>query len=538
MKIKGNKTLLLLCLAAVVNLAYAQTTEEQTVRAISRQLKPINDSEWNEIVGTRSEDVYEVQKGDTLWDVSKRIFGNPRYYPKVWSINNDNQITNPHQLVPGQRLVFRAGSSMSAPSFNSSGSFSGDSLMANSLSSTDKKEYEKVDPNKWAPRNFTKPDPNTYDEYGLQKDIRVKLNSRFNFRVPAIANEEKLPYLGEITSARRDGVGLGPGETVFIKSQDQDLQVGQTYTLFGEPEFSREKKSDRSGYIYRATGEVKIISVKDQTYIGVIEKAYDVVRRGDRLYPLLPEISDIKPVPATQALESMSFIAKREDVHNTAQFRFVFFDRGLEDGVRLGNVFRFYEYYDPGTKEKITDTDFLIVADAIVVHATAQFSTGLILRSKTTFSSGDFGVLLTDVSDLEKQEKDRSHAFGEEVSAEDKELDELDRLDRESGEGLGRQEEIEVQELEQWDETKDVAPAEPEATIPSDPSEVGPEVTPDIEGEATEVPEASEDDISTSVPKGQANETIFEEAPPSVEPMQQALPEEISVDPELPVESN
>lgn len=455
--------------------AFAESEEQRLIR-ISKVLKPISDNQWNEIAGSKLSENYDIVKGDTLWDVSKRLFGNAYYWPKVWSFNAG--ISNPHILSPGQKLAFLPGSSESIPQLSAATPTPAESAepahtavsTQNPESPRGSHEYDKVAPDKWAPIDLSKKLSKRYDEFGIDRELKIDLPRRFVFRVPAIANDTTVPYLGEIVGSRREGVALSQGETVFLKSASQDLQVGTTYSILAEPEFVRERKSDRPGYIYKTAGEVKVVGVKDELYIGIISVAYDLIRRGDRIYPLLPLVSDIKPVAAQTALEAVVVFSQINNTRNMSQFQYLHFDRGIEDGVQIGNVFRLYDYYDPTTRAKITDSDFLLNADVLIVHATAQFSTGIVIRSHGTFERGDFGVLLTNVSDLERTARDKSHGLGEsdQRTPEDKELDELDELDRNSGEGLGKQEETEIKELDQWDKIKDFQnQPNAEPTVPS-----------------------------------------------------------------------
>jgi hypothetical protein len=47
---------------------------------------------------------HTVERGDTLWDLSRKFLGSPWYWPKVWSYNPD--IANPHWIYPGNMVRF------------------------------------------------------------------------------------------------------------------------------------------------------------------------------------------------------------------------------------------------------------------------------------------------------------------------------------------------------------------------------------------------------------------------------------------------
>ena len=47
---------------------------------------------------------YVVRRGDTLWGISKKYYGNGAQYSKIFNANRD-KIKNPNLIYPGQKLV-------------------------------------------------------------------------------------------------------------------------------------------------------------------------------------------------------------------------------------------------------------------------------------------------------------------------------------------------------------------------------------------------------------------------------------------------
>lgn len=77
-------------------------------------INPTPDDIWSAATSKQTARLYEVQKGDTLWSISKILFGDPNFWPKLWAINKQG-ILNPHFINPKMKILFFEGTEENAP---------------------------------------------------------------------------------------------------------------------------------------------------------------------------------------------------------------------------------------------------------------------------------------------------------------------------------------------------------------------------------------------------------------------------------------
>ncbi|MBF0298887.1 MAG: LysM peptidoglycan-binding domain-containing protein [Oligoflexia bacterium] len=88
--------------------------EEKELLGVAKRFEnKIPEKEWSEIAEKAKTDKYVVAEGDSLWDISKKLFGSGFYYGKIWSLNA--YITNPHEIKADMALVFDTGDSTIMP---------------------------------------------------------------------------------------------------------------------------------------------------------------------------------------------------------------------------------------------------------------------------------------------------------------------------------------------------------------------------------------------------------------------------------------
>lgn len=77
-------------------------------------IEPTSPEQWAQATSTQKENIYVVQKNDTLFTISKTLFGDSKFWPKIWAINRQD-ILNPHQIKPGMQIRFFSGDSENVP---------------------------------------------------------------------------------------------------------------------------------------------------------------------------------------------------------------------------------------------------------------------------------------------------------------------------------------------------------------------------------------------------------------------------------------
>ncbi|MGK5087657.1 LysM peptidoglycan-binding domain-containing protein [Bdellovibrionota bacterium FG-2] len=413
-------------------------------------LKPITDESWKNVAGDKLSEKYVITKGDTLYDISKRLFGDAKYWPKIWALNNDT-VSNPHLIFPGKQLIFIPGTGTSLPQLTVSDAGSTGGMLPDKLSDKPTGKLTKIRSEEW--RNLAHQPWETYetqlppdvDALGFDKSAKIHFGKSVLMELPAVAESEKRQILGEITGARSESTFLVLNDTVYIRAE-QELQVGQTYALTDTPEKLKAGKSDRVGYSYAILGKVEIKGVRDGVFVGKIVSNRTPIARGALLMPPVPRVPEPQPIAGTASMQGVIMVDPNSSTTTVAQHKIVFVDRGADDGIKPGMVFRAYAHRDPGTDEKVTSSDFIVNADLIVLHVTERFSTALVLDSSVPVLMNSPVVLLTDVSDLKKSRD--LHEKAPVLDEHEKELDELDRLDK--GDGLGKEEEKELKQLEEW----------------------------------------------------------------------------------------
>jgi nucleoid-associated protein YgaU len=138
--------------------------------------EPTSVEAWSTATFGRSEEVYIVQKGDTLWSISETLFGDSLFWPKIWALNRQG-IVNPHFITPGMKVRFFPGSPDYVPTLSvggepGAGEFSANGeLNENGFVSSDGSNSTSQASS--AEGNEQKPNPLEYGEFTSSEDRKL-----------------------------------------------------------------------------------------------------------------------------------------------------------------------------------------------------------------------------------------------------------------------------------------------------------------------------------------------------------------------------
>lgn len=238
--------------------------------------------------------VYIAQEGDTMWDICDRFFGDPWYWPVLWSINP--HITNPHWIFPGDTIYL-------------------------------------TPPMPVAPQKLGF--AVSESRYSTRAHKENVLARRVGF-----LSEKQVKSAGTIMYSREERKYLGQYDEIYVRFRGpRKIHVGDKFLIYKVVEDLKHPVSGRRlGYKVRYLGVVKVLSTKTKLKRAVIVSAFEEIKRGYKLVPY-DSIKRLVPPVVNGARVSGHIVGGFTPVDVYAENDYVIIDRGSKDGVVPGNRF-------------------------------------------------------------------------------------------------------------------------------------------------------------------------------------------------------
>jgi hypothetical protein len=407
---------------------------EKRMHDIFAHAAPVSDEKWSEMLGARKEEVYGVQAGDTLWDISTTLFGDGMFWSKLWAENGS--IENPHLIAPGKGIRFIAGNESEAPSLR---------VTETAVVATEEKVAlaEKPLEGKPGPVEVT-PDAPAYDDQAAaitesstpgeidESAIVAKPDippARTVSRKPNPLPRSFRPHV--IVNSDYDATGLAapkshvekPPATVIANSyvvenvpsgvgKVEEIEVGEHYAGVGQNVFLHLKRpfssGDRLGIVF-SKGHLDeklslpfVMEVQGSVEINEVVDANQNIYRASVINCLNP--IQVDAVVLNEDLPRVS--TKREGAKSSAKVRiiggeldvsrrvlgegaFIYLDGGLSSGIHEGDLLavdseRIVQREDSKIPNYRRSTGVIKI-----VHAENKVATAYVLESNTELKIGD-----------------------------------------------------------------------------------------------------------------------------------------------------
>ncbi len=310
---------------------------------------------------------YTIQKGDTLWGLSKKFLNSPWYWPELWKENSDVPIPNPHLIYPGQKIrLFRKREMPGA-------------LPAQQPDTVPVPDVEFIPTVAPETEEITDDGPPHYvfasiDQVGFIRKEPVKAS-------------------GVIFMEKDDRQMISKGDTVFIRqTEENSLVLGKFYTVYRtSAPLTDEKTKEYTGIQHLMLGVVEIVQDEPDFKLGKVTQSYRNIKVDDLLMPYTPK--DAK-IPFVKPQEGISGKVIASEDHNSmmGEHDIAFINKGMLDGLAPGQRYRVYEEEvfqtgsGPSEKTVRTPMDFGTV---LVLLAEETVSTVLIIQSQKNIQPGE-----------------------------------------------------------------------------------------------------------------------------------------------------
>ena len=269
---------------------------------------------------------YTVHKGDTLWNISQKLFHSKFLWPMIWQENPD--IKNPDDIHPGQiikiPLIEGTQNSYNMPI---SPEAIKEAVEKNKIEQTTDKE-DKIE-----------------QKRAVKERIFPKVRSTINelsliLQGGYIAKE--LKAYGRTLTTPEGRKFIGTNDFVYVKTDSDEHQT--YYIMRSEKRIIHPKTGKYLGDMINFEGTLKIIGKEAGFKKAIVLSSFNEIFTDDILVPFFT-IEPASVISEKPFINGMIIYTKH--THYTAQFDIVYTDKGSTDGVTAGDIFTVYTSDEP-----------------------------------------------------------------------------------------------------------------------------------------------------------------------------------------------
>jgi LysM repeat protein len=320
---------------------------------------------------------HTVVKGDTLWDICERYYGDPDLWPKLWEMNPF--ITNPHLIKPGDVITLL--------------------------------EYVPV---KGLSPAKEKPGPPAKAEDAVPKwqTAGIDVSRMINIESIGFLSPGQVEPSGHIFADETERVFLTNGDMVYVAiKREAEVKPGDLFNVYRQtPLLGSRNDSDKVKYLITFLGRIVLIEeVKDRgrkrieeyLYKAEIVQNYEGMRVGDPIFPVYPLSACVWPTqPDWKKLKKVKgcwdlreckipIVCAKGGWEIIGPFSVVYLAGGFTQGIRRGNILKIVSPLAPDTPKEPALPD-VTLGHILVLEARPDTATALVISATSEFSKGVF----------------------------------------------------------------------------------------------------------------------------------------------------
>lgn len=335
--------------------------------------------------------VHIIERGDTLWDLAARFYGNPYLWPQIWEKNQ--YILDAHWIYPGDPLVL--------------------GLEVAPVETLTEQGEETTPEDIGIPQDE---DVLTSEQaagdpvpLGGESDIYCTgfigdLDETFEYTIVGSEYESLGPDLDMIPSYGFRGkygrpgtakFNLSTGDIVYLDGgRARGLSPGSLFTVI-EPQRQVIHPITKQvvGRFYHYLGRIRVLSVQDETAIGEIVHSCDPILVGQQLRTFVPEPVPLGrpgalrplnyPEPAADLQDNPIILFSQDNLVSLAEDHVVYIDRGEDAEVTPGDMYTIYRKNRDGLPP-------IVVGELAVLAVHKSSSLARIIESRYSVFVGDW----------------------------------------------------------------------------------------------------------------------------------------------------
>ena len=417
----------------------------------------VSDADWSLLLGGREAEVYEIQRGDTLWGISRTFFGDGNYWPKIWSLNAE--ITNPHLIRPGNSIRFIMGDLADAPAFAITETEQEDpemSALVSPILEADGDEFFGIEIP--PPLEESRPvvmrlppslpiwdyaaAPEGYDETGVDYIQRAEIQLNMNLPLPAYLAEREPEAIGRIVELEMGGEQAGLYQYAYVSVRSGVAKPGDRLTVVRPRDRLRSPNSEVSisgaPLMIETGGVVELVELVDSR---VTRSGQDMFRAMivQSVNPILPDSLVLQtPLPrgnfarkgnvANIAGQIIGGVHDRRS-HYFATHSIVFLNRGSAQGLREADILTIRANPRVRNPRSIVREVQRQIGQVKVIQLAESFSAAVVLSSSEGVFSGDYVGGEMELSQLWSFEGTSPAAGSDSWEDEFSDLDDFDSME-------------------------------------------------------------------------------------------------------------